>query len=528
MDGQLGRAAGKTLRELKGSPAELRRDARGTIALVVGPVIAVFALVVALLGLVESQREHPEAGVFSENPGGMVTSVSVIGFGWQDGIRPHQEVISLRSADEPGGWEIETRDGRTGERFASHQGTYTGALRSSWPFAVIGLLLAVAALASGTRRRMELFGALAIAASAIPIELWGQPNYVPITSAAALLAPTWWLIRWPRIPHLVVLGLVGSALLLLAAWTWAIVMNHEVYEPLEEVRQSATIALAAGMLLAVPGLGPTSSLRSIRHVRGLDLAFGAGLAALIAVLQVMAIVPWFVSAIVVVGVVALYSRSRGIVVGSLDRIFLGDLRERASIEAIEAERSRVARDLHDEPLQHLAGVIKRLETRPENADVTGMLRSVADQLRGVATELHPPVLDDLGLVPSIEFLAARVPEGHQCTVAIAEETEYAASGRPPANVELAVFRIVQEAVANAVQHAGCSELVIEGSVSATRIDLRITDDGSGLTGREMNRAMRDGRLGLASMRRRAEAIDADLRIDGRRGKGTTVSVGWSA
>jgi two-component system sensor histidine kinase DegS len=249
---------------------------------------------------------------------------------------------------------------------------------------------------------------------------------------------------------------------------------------------------------------------------------------LVVVFEVAGIVPWFVSAVVSVGVVALYSRWRGIVVGSLDRIFLGDLRERAGIEAIEAERSRVARDLHDEPLQHLAGAIKRLEARPEHAEVTGMLRSVADQLRGVATELHPPVLDDLGLAPSIEFLAARGSEGCQVTVAIAQENEYAASARPPAAVELAVFRIVQEAVTNAMQHAGCSELLIEGSVSATRIDLRITDDGSGLTGREMNRAMRDGRLGLASMRRRAEAIDAELRIDGRRGKGTTVSLGWSA
>jgi two-component system sensor histidine kinase DegS len=215
-------------------------------------------------------------------------------------------------------------------------------------------------------------------------------------------------------------------------------------------------------------------------------------------------------------------------VGNLDRIFLGDLRERASIDAIEAERSRVARDLHDEPLQHLAGAIKRLEARPEHAEVTGMLRSVADQLRGVATELHPPVLDDLGLAPSIEFLAARGSDGCQVTVAIAQENEYAASARPPAAVELAVFRIVQEAMTNAMKHAGCSELLIEGSVSATRIDLRITDDGSGLTGRELNRAMRDGRLGVASMRRRAEAIDAELRIDGRPGKGTTVSLAWSA
>jgi signal transduction histidine kinase len=458
----------------------------------------------------------------------VVTHVSVAGFGWQDGIRPRQEVISVRSADEEGGWEIQTRDVQTGQILASQSEPYTMALRGSWPLAGVGLLLAVAALVSGTRRRMELLGALAIVASAIPIELRGQPNLVPITSAAAVLAPTWWLIRWPRNPPVVVVAIAGAVLLLLGAWTWSIVMNDAAYEPLEEVRQSASIVLAAGMLIAAPSLGPTTSLRSIRQLRGLDLAFGAGVVALIVVFEVLGIVPWFVSAIVAVGVVTLYSRWRGLVVGSLDRIFLGDLRERASIEAIEAERSRVARDLHDEPLQHLAGAIKRLEARPEHAEVTGMLRSVADQLRGVATELHPPVLDDLGLVPSIEFLAARGSEGCEVTVAIAEEKEYATSARPPAAVELAVFRIVQEAVTNAMQHAGCSELLIEGSVSATRIDVRITDDGRGLTGREMNRAMRDGRLGLASMRRRAEAIDADLRIDGRRGKGTTVSVGWSA
>ena len=257
MDGLLGRAAGKTLRQHKGSPADIRRGAGGTIALVVGPVIVVFALVVALLGLIESQRGQPEPGVLSENPGGTVTSVSVLGFGWQDGIRPHQEVVSLRAVDEEGGWEIQTRDAQTGQLLTSQEQTYTSALRGSWPLAAIGLLLAVAALASGTRRRMELLGALAIVAAAIPIELLGQPSIVPITSAAALLAPAWWLIRWPRIARVVVVAVAGSVLLLLAAWTWAIVMNHEAYEPLDEVRQSASIALAAGMLIAAPSLGPT-------------------------------------------------------------------------------------------------------------------------------------------------------------------------------------------------------------------------------------------------------------------------------
>jgi signal transduction histidine kinase len=500
----------------------------GTIALVVGPAIAAFALAVALIGLVESQRAVPEAGVVPENAGGIVTSVSVIGFGWQDGIRPLQEVLELRPVDEEGGWKIQTRDVLTGKLFVSETQTHTSALRGSWPLAAVGLLLAVAALVSGTRRRMELLGALAIVACAIPVELVGRSNLVPITSAAALLAPTWWLIRWPRIARVVSIAVAGSVLLLLGVWAWSIVVNDEAYERLDELRQSASIGLAGVMLIAAPSLGPTTSLSSIRRLRGLDLAFGAGVVALIVVLQVIGMVPWFVSTLVAVGVVTLYSRWRGLVVQSLDRIFLGDLRERASIDAIEAERSRVARDLHDEPLQHLAGAIKRLEARPEHDEVTGMLRSVADQLRGVATELHPPVLDDLGLAPSIEFLAARGSEGCEVTVAIAQENEYATSARPPAAVELAVFRIVQEAVTNAVQHSGCSELLIEGSVSGTRIDLRITDDGRGLTSREMNRAMRDGRLGLASMRRRAEAIDADLRIDGRPGKGTTVSLGWSA
>jgi signal transduction histidine kinase len=240
------------------------------------------------------------------------------------------------------------------------------------------------------------------------------------------------------------------------------------------------------------------------------------------------IVPWFVSALVAIGAVVLYSRWRGIVVMSLDRVFLGDLRERASLDAIESERSRLSRDLHDEPLQQLAGVIKRLEARPETAEETGLLRSVADQLRSVATELHPPVLDDLGLVPSIEFIAARRPEGVQVSVVIPTDIDYVVSARPPANVELAVFRIVQEAIANAIEHAACSEILIDGLVAADHIELRIADDGVGLTGREMSRAMRDGRLGLASMRRRAEAIDADLQIEGRRGKGTTVSLRWSA
>ena len=92
------------------------------------------------------------------------------------------------------------------------------------------------------------------------------------------------------------------------------------------------------------------------------------------------IVPWFVSAIVAVGVVALYSRWRGMVVGSLDRIFLGDLRERASIEAIEAERSRVARDLHDVLVVDRRIVVAREVTKLHEEFMRGSLNEVIGQL----------------------------------------------------------------------------------------------------------------------------------------------------
>jgi signal transduction histidine kinase len=528
MDGLLDVEAGRTLRARKGSPGGIRRRPGATIGLVVGPGLAALAFAVSFLALVETQVGFPEAGVVSENPGGRVLSVSVHGFAWKDGVRPGQEVMSLRAADEAGGWEIQTRNPRSGALHVSQPEVYATALRGSWPIAAIGVILSVGAVASASRRRMELLAALAIAVSAIPTELRGQPILMPVAVAVAVLAPTVWLTRWSRMPRPILAVVAGASTLLVIAWVFAVLMTSEGYETLNDVRHGYTVALGAGSVLVRPGLVSRQTLESLRHLRGLDLAVAAGLIAVVAVLQVTAVVPLFVSAILAIGALALYARRRGMVVASLDRVFLGDMRERASLDAIESERSRLARDLHDEPLQQLAGVIKRLEARPETAEETGLLRSVADQLRGVATELHPPVLDDLGLVPSIEFIAARGPDDVQVSVAITSEGDYTSSARPPANVELAVFRIVQEAVANAIEHAACSEIVIDGSVWADHIDLRIADDGIGLTGREMSRAMRDGRLGLASMRRRAEAVDADLEIQGRPGKGTTLKVTWSA
>jgi two-component system NarL family sensor kinase len=151
---------------------------------------------------------------------------------------------------------------------------------------------------------------------------------------------------------------------------------------------------------------------------------------------------------------------------------------------------------------------------------------IADELRSVATELRPPVLDDLGLAAAIEFVAEKETSGALAIdVELQDLSGLTAATRPPSGVELAVFRIAQEAISNAVRHAHAGTVRVTGTVGPDRIDLEIVDDGQGLNEGEARSAARRGRLGLASMRRRAEAIDADLSVVGS-STGTIVRVRW--
>jgi signal transduction histidine kinase len=210
-----------------------------------------------------------------------------------------------------------------------------------------------------------------------------------------------------------------------------------------------------------------------------------------------------------------------------ERTLLADLRDHARLEATETERAHLARELHDVPLQELAGIIRRLELLPEARAETDQLRAVAAQLRGVATELRPPVLDDLGLAPALEFLAETASTDLVAVTAEVEDrTSLEPGGRPPAEVELAVFRIAQEAVANACRHAQAGNVRLRGEVSPGRVALVVTDDGRGLDEAEARAASRRGRLGLASIRRRAEAVDAEVDISGSPA-GTRVAVRWA-
>ena len=144
------------------------------------------------------------------------------------------------------------------------------------------------------------------------------------------------------------------------------------------------------------------------------------------------------------------------------------------VAATEAERARVAADIHDDALQELTLLVQRLDAAgdTEGADIA---RTVSDRLRAICGDLRLPILDDLGVGPALDWLVLRIERlaGGEVRLERADGT------RPPADVELAFFRVAQEALANAVKHGS------RRSSCATRrptsgASLSIDDAGPGI------------------------------------------------
>ena len=191
------------------------------------------------------------------------------------------------------------------------------------------------------------------------------------------------------------------------------------------------------------------------------------------------------------------------------------------VAATEMERARLAADLHDDALQEMTVLVRRLD---EGGDARSaeLARSVADRLREVCGELRLPILDELGAGPALEWLVGRVGEASGRPIRL----ERVDAGRPPANIELAVFRVAQEALANAVTH-GAPPIVVRYDAAPDRASLSISDQGEGIASDAAKSATRAGHYGLLNMRQRAEQIGA--RIDFRRPPegGTVVGMTWA-
>jgi signal transduction histidine kinase len=178
------------------------------------------------------------------------------------------------------------------------------------------------------------------------------------------------------------------------------------------------------------------------------------------------------------------------------------------VAATELERARLAADLHDDALQEMTVLVRRLDDAGDKRAVE-LARSIADRLREVCGDLRLPILDELGAGAALEWLVERLSEtsGHQVRL------ERDDGARPPADVELAVFRVAQEALANAVAH-GAPPIVVRYASASDRASLSITDQGLGIAPGVAAQAARSGHYGLINMRQRAEQIGA--RIDVRR------------
>lgn len=204
------------------------------------------------------------------------------------------------------------------------------------------------------------------------------------------------------------------------------------------------------------------------------------------------------------------------------RLAQARLQRDLAVTVTEAERSRLAAELHDVALQELTLLVRRLDATGDAAGAA-MARSVSDRLRELCGDLHLPILDELGAGPALDWLVGQIATATGEDVRL----ERADPARPPAGVELAVFRVAQEAISNAVKHGG-PPILVRYTTSPTAASLFVDDAGPGLDVDHRTVAPRPGHYGLASMQQRAEQIGALLAIRAWPGGGTRVSLEWRA
>ena len=196
----------------------------------------------------------------------------------------------------------------------------------------------------------------------------------------------------------------------------------------------------------------------------------------------------------------------------------------AALSAQEEERTRIARDLHDEVNQSLTGLLLRLEAVREQApyelaqeidDTKALANQAMQELLTLARRLRPTALDDLGLKAA---LAGNVSElDRRSGLNVTFTSDASTYSDLSADAQLVVYRVAQEALSNAAQHAEAESVQVSLARMGGTVELSITDDGRGFTFDQASRG-----LGMGGMRERALLVGGDLRIESRPGVGTRV------
>lgn len=193
-------------------------------------------------------------------------------------------------------------------------------------------------------------------------------------------------------------------------------------------------------------------------------------------------------------------------------------------QSLEETARRIALALHDEAGQLLASVylkiadLERSPGRPQLAELRQLVDQVEREIRRLSHELRPAILDSLGLIPALELLAEGVSRRSGVPVVVRGST----SGRLPADVETAAYRVVQEAVTNAVKHARPSLITVQCVREAEGLRGLVVDNGCGFETGAATRGGRDHGLGLIGMRERVAALGGRLTINSQAGHGTSI------
>lgn len=199
------------------------------------------------------------------------------------------------------------------------------------------------------------------------------------------------------------------------------------------------------------------------------------------------------------------------------------------IAAQEDERKRLSREIHDGPAQMMANVMMRSdliekiykergtdEAIHEIKRMKKMVRSALYEVRRIIYDLRPMALDDLGLIPTLKKYLQTIEEYHRTTRI--QFTNIGEDRRLPSNYEVALFRIIQESVQNALKHADAMTIQVKLEIKKDHIMAVIKDDGKGF---DMNESKPES-FGLLGIRERVELLEGELTIHSKIGTGTLV------
>jgi len=203
------------------------------------------------------------------------------------------------------------------------------------------------------------------------------------------------------------------------------------------------------------------------------------------------------------------------------------------ITAQEDERKFIAADLHDGIIQSLIAIWYRLqrlssteEMEPEKwhgeiIELTGILNEQIQEIRRILYDLRPIILDNYGLVPAVEAHANSISEKYNLPIELEITGE---KQRLASKTEVALFRILQEALTNVIKHAGASNVKVSLALGNENVELVVEDDGLGINKNYDDQLQPMHRLGLAGIQERALLLGGDCKIDSKPGKGTKIKV----